>query len=230
MERAGRGHGEIVALVGEPGVGKSRLVWEFTHSHRLQGWRVLESASVSYGKATAYRPLIDLMRGYFQIGDTDDARRIREKVTGKLLTLDETFEPTSAGLPRRLLDVPFENPEWQGLATVAAQAANPGGLQAASVEREPGSAAGGRVRGLALDRSPRHRRFWTAWWTGCLHRAYCSRSTTGRSTRIDWTRKTYYTRLRIDPLPAESAEELLAGMLGDAEELQPLRRDADRAH
>ena len=47
-----RGHGQVVALVGEPGVGKSRLVWEFTHSHRTQGWLVLESGSVSYGKAT----------------------------------------------------------------------------------------------------------------------------------------------------------------------------------
>ena len=39
-------------MVGEPGVGKSRLFWEFTHSHRDEGWLVLESGSVSYGKAT----------------------------------------------------------------------------------------------------------------------------------------------------------------------------------
>ena len=56
-----------MALVGEPGVGKSRLVWEFTHSHRTQGWLVLESGSVSYGKATAYLPVIDLLKGYFGI-------------------------------------------------------------------------------------------------------------------------------------------------------------------
>ena len=43
LEQAGGGHGQVVALVGEPGVGKSRLVWEFTHSHRTQGWLVLES-------------------------------------------------------------------------------------------------------------------------------------------------------------------------------------------
>ena len=52
LERAHAGHGQVVALVGEPGVGKSRLVWEFTHSHRTRDWLVLESASVSYGKAT----------------------------------------------------------------------------------------------------------------------------------------------------------------------------------
>jgi class 3 adenylate cyclase len=114
VERVVTGRGEIVALVGEAGVGKSRLVWEFTRSHRLQSWSVLESASVSYGKASAYKPLIDLLKGYFQIDDADNARRIREKVTGKLLALDRSLEPS---LPAflSLLDVPFENPEWQNL-------------------------------------------------------------------------------------------------------------------
>src|ERR671933_824430 len=64
LERAAAGHGQIVAIVGEAGVGKSRLVYEFVHAHYTQGWRVLESASVSYGKATPYFPVIDLLRRY----------------------------------------------------------------------------------------------------------------------------------------------------------------------
>jgi len=51
-----------MALVDEPGVGKSRLVWEFTHSHRAREWLVLESGSVSYGKATAYGQTISPRR------------------------------------------------------------------------------------------------------------------------------------------------------------------------
>src|SRR3989475_1014882 len=66
---AGAGHGQVAALVGEAGGGKSRLVYEFTDSHRLQGWLVLESGSVSYGKATSYWPGIDLLKGYFKIQD-----------------------------------------------------------------------------------------------------------------------------------------------------------------
>ena len=114
LKRAGSGRGEIVALVGEPGVGKSRLVWEFTHSHRTQGWLVLEAGSVSYGKASAYRPIIDLLKGYFQIEDRDDARRIREKVAGKLVTLERSLEST---LPAflSLLNVPFEDADWSAL-------------------------------------------------------------------------------------------------------------------
>src|SRR5687767_14820092 len=96
LEQAGSGHGQIVALVGEPGVGKSRLVWEFSHSHRTQGWLVLESGSVSYGKATSYLPVIELLKSYSGIDDRDDERRMREKVTGKLLTLDPLLQPLLA--------------------------------------------------------------------------------------------------------------------------------------
>src|SRR5262245_21083347 len=114
LEQAGSGHGQLVALVGEAGVGKSRLAWEFGHSHRTQGWLVLESGSVSYGRATSYLPVIDLLKSYCGIEDRAAARRIREKVTGKLLTLDPALQPT---LPAffALLDVSIEDPAWQAL-------------------------------------------------------------------------------------------------------------------
>jgi len=63
---------QVVAVLGEAGVGKSRLVYEFVHAHHTQGWRVLESASVSYGKATPYFPIIDLLKRYAHIEDHDD--------------------------------------------------------------------------------------------------------------------------------------------------------------
>jgi hypothetical protein len=79
QQLAGNGHGQVAAIVGEAGVGKSRLVYEFTHSHRIHGWLTLESASVSYGKATSYLPVIDLLKGYFKIQDRDDLREARER-------------------------------------------------------------------------------------------------------------------------------------------------------
>jgi class 3 adenylate cyclase len=114
LERAGAGHGQVVGVVGEPGVGKSRLFYEFAHSHRTTGWLILESSSVAYGRATPYLPLIDLLNAYFQLEARDDARRIREKVTGKLLTLDETLKPTLPAI-LALLDVPVEDAAWQAL-------------------------------------------------------------------------------------------------------------------
>ncbi len=114
IDRAAAGHGQIVAVVGEPGVGKSRLFWEFTHAHRAHGWLVLESASVSYGKATPYFPVVELLRSYFQIEARDDTRRTREKVIGKILALDRTLEPTLPAL-LTLLDVSAEDEGWAAL-------------------------------------------------------------------------------------------------------------------
>jgi len=80
----------------------------------MQGWLVLESASVSYGKATSYLPVIDLLKGYFKIQDRDDLREIREKVMGKLLALDEALKPTLPAL-LALLDVPVDDAAWRTL-------------------------------------------------------------------------------------------------------------------
>src|SRR5262245_37405257 len=77
LERVRTGHGQIVTLGGEPGAGKSRLVWELTHSHRTHGWLVLESAPVSYRKSTSVVPTIDLLRRYHARDRPEYARRMR---------------------------------------------------------------------------------------------------------------------------------------------------------
>ncbi len=95
-------------------MGKSRLVWEVTHSHRTHGWLIVQASSVSYGKATPYLPVVELLKGYFQVEDRDDPRRMREKVMGKLLALDRALEPALPAL-LALLDVPVEDSQWQAL-------------------------------------------------------------------------------------------------------------------
>src|SRR6516165_5713012 len=86
-ELAQAGHGQIVASVAEPGVGKSRLLYEFKAKNQ-SGWTVLEAFSVSHGKAIAYLPMVDLLHDYVGIELDDQPRRRREKVNGKVLTLD----------------------------------------------------------------------------------------------------------------------------------------------
>jgi tetratricopeptide (TPR) repeat protein len=111
LGEADRGDGQVVALAGEPGVGKSRLVHEFIHSHHTRGWLVIQAGSVSYGTATPYLPVIDLLKDYFRIDERDAKRQVREKVTGKVLAFDDTLRPMLPAL-LSLLDVDVEDRRW----------------------------------------------------------------------------------------------------------------------
>jgi tetratricopeptide (TPR) repeat protein len=222
LERSQAGHGEVVALMGEPGVGKSRLVWEFTRSHRLHNWLVLESDSVSYGKASAYRPVIDLLKNYFQVEDRDDARRVREKATGKLLTLDETLKPMLVPL-LALLDVAVDDESWKPLDPVQKRLRT---LDACKrlILRES------QVQPLVVVFEDLH---WIDSETQALLDALVESLPTARLLLLvnfrpeyqpRWTSKTCYTQLRVDPLTGESAEELLRTLLGTDPSLRPLGR------
>jgi class 3 adenylate cyclase/tetratricopeptide (TPR) repeat protein len=220
LERARTGHGQVVAVVGEPGVGKSRLYWEFIRSHRTEGWLVLESTSVSYGKATAFLPIIDMLRAYFQIETSDEARKIREKVTGKLLALDRALESSLSAL-LWLLDVPVE--DWQRLEPPQRRQRALEGVKRLLLRES-------QVQPLLVVFEDLH---WIDAETQALLDGLVDSLPTARLLLLvnyrpeyqhTWTGKSYYRQLRIDSLPLESAEKLLAALLGNDAGLQPLKR------
>lgn len=92
LQLAGQGEGQVVALVGQPGVGKSRLMHEFLHSDPAAGWLVLESNTTSYDHATPYLPITELLRSYFKVDAREEAQSTREKVSGKILTLNPSLQ------------------------------------------------------------------------------------------------------------------------------------------
>ena len=222
LERARRGQGQIVAVVGEPGVGKSRLYWELTHSHHVAGCLTLQSASVSYGKATAYQPVIDLLRGYFEIDGHDDPRRIREKVTGKVLTLAAALASTVPAF-LALLDVPADDTAWQVLDPVQRRQQTLDALKHLLLRES-------EVQPLVVVFEDLH---WVDGETQLLLDSLVDSLPAARllllvnyrpEFRHAWGGKTYYRQLRIDPLPPESADELLDALLGPDPALGPLKR------
>ena len=222
LERARAGHGQVVAVVGDAGVGKSRLFWEFTHSHRTQGWLIVESSSVSYGRATAFLPLIDLLRGYFQIETRDEARRIREKVTGKLLSLDRALEPYLPAL-LWLLDVPVDDPQWQRLDPPQRRQQTLDGIKRLLLRES-------QVQPLLLVFEDLH---WIDAETQVFLNSLIDSLPSAHLMLLvsyrpeyqhGWGSRTYYVQLRIDPLLPEIADELLRTLLGEAPDLQPLKQ------
>ncbi len=211
-EAAQAGRGQIVAVLGEAGVGKSRLLYEFK-GQLTSGCRVLEGLSVSHGKAYAYLPLLELLKGYFRIGLEDDERRRREKVTGTVLTLDRTLEDTLPYLFTLLgigdLTGPLEQMDPQ-------------------IRRQRTLEAVKRVLVRETLDQPCVLVFEDLHWIDSETQAFLyvlvDSVATARLLFLvnyrpeyghGWGSRTCYTQLRLDPLGDVEARELLTALLGD---------------
>jgi class 3 adenylate cyclase/tetratricopeptide (TPR) repeat protein len=210
-ELAKTGHGQIVAAVAEPGVGKSRLLYEFRVTQQSE-WMVLEALSISHGKASAYLPMIDLLHGYFGIRADDDLRARREKVNGRIVTLDPTLEDTRAYLFGLLGLVDGEDP----LAGMDAQIRRQRTLEA--------------LKRILLRESLNQRLmviFEDLHWIDEETQAFLNLLADSIGTEKvllmvsyrpeyshPWSSKSYYTELRLDPLGRESAGEMFDTLLG----------------
>jgi len=219
LDRAREGHGQIVAVVGEPGIGKSRLYWEFGHSQQTAGWLLLESRSVSYGKATSYLPVIDLLNAYFEIDARDERRRMREKVTGKVLGLDESLQLLPPLLA--LLDLPVDDPAWQALEPPQRRQRTLDAVKRLLLRES-------QVQPLILVFEDLH---WIDSETQAVLEGVVESLPTARllllvnyrpEYRHSWSSKTYYRQLQVDPLPATTAGDLLRTLLGEDPGLRAL--------
>jgi len=220
-QEARRGHGQIIAIGGEPGVGKSRLFYEFVHSPNATGWLSLETGAASYGKGTPYLPVIDLLRSYFRIEALDDGRAIRAKVTGNLLALDESLQEAIAPILWLLDALPEESP-LLGLAPAERRRRTLAAIKKVLLRES-------QARPVLLV-------FEDLQWIDSETQAFLdalveSLPTAGVLLAVNyrpeyqhaWSGKTYYRQIRIDPLGPEGAEELLAGLLGDDPSVSQLR-------
>jgi class 3 adenylate cyclase/tetratricopeptide (TPR) repeat protein len=219
--QAKAGHGQIVAAMAEAGTGKSRLYFEFKAKNQ-SGWMVLETFSVSHGKASAYLPVIDLLHGYFEITAEDDSRRRRQKILGKLLELDRALEDTVPYLYALLGIVEGDDP----LAQMDGQIKKRRTLDA--------------IKRILLRESlnqPLMVTFEDLHWideeTQALLNLFADSLGTAKILLLvnyrpeyshQWGSKTYYTQLRLDPLGRESAEKMLSALLGDGAEVAALKR------
>ncbi len=220
LVRAGTGHGQVIAVLGEAGVGKSRLVYEFLQSHRTQGWRVLESASVSYSKATPYFPVIDLLKRYAHVDEHEDTRTIRAKVTGHVLTLDATLQEALPALLSLLEALPEDSP-FLHLDPLQRRQRTLEALQRLLLRES-------QVQPLLLVCEDLH---WIDSETQALLDSLVERLPTAHLLLLvnyrpeyqhSWGSKTYYTQLRLDPLLPASAAAVLQALLGDDPSLAPL--------
>jgi predicted ATPase len=220
------GRGQVVSLVGEVGVGKSRLCLEFARRCRARGCLVIEAPAVSYGRAAGYRPGVELHRRYFQIEAGDDAATIRDKVAARLRALDPEMEEGVAAI---LWVLGVADPGLAGLdpairrrqvmRTVHRLVARQGRLQPFVMILEDMQWVDSETH-AAMDALVEALPPYTL--VACTYRPeYTDR----------WTRHPGYTQVRVEALEPRATDGLLDALLGAGPALTPLKRlVAERAN
>src|SRR5499427_186165 len=214
------GHGQVVALMGAPGVGKSRLLREFVRS-AARPFRLLEAGPTS-ANIGAHRPMVELLKRLFQVQGEDDASRIREQVL-TVLGAGEVGGPSLLPGFLSLLDVPTGDPTWDALEP--------------AVRRERTLEA---FKRLVLSESrvqPVLLLFEDLHWIDTESQALLDVVVQGLPTtarvlvlvsyrpeyRHGWENLSAYTQLGVDPLPASEATLLLSHLLGNDPGLRTLK-------
>ncbi len=244
-DQATGGRGQVVAAMAEAGVGKSRLFHEFMATSQ-SGWMVLKTFSVSYGKASAYLPVIDLLYSYFEISPEDVARKRREKVAGRLAILDSSLEDARPYLfsllgivegdeeYRRHWEQSFDRLE-EYLHEV--QNKDPLAQMDAKIKQRRTLDAIKRILIRESLNQPLMVIFEDLHWIDDETQALLNLLADSIGTakilllvnyrpeyRHEWGNKSYYTQLRLDPLGKDNAAEMLQSLLGKSAELEGLKR------
>ena len=219
LEQAKMGRGQIVGVMGEPGVGKSRLFYEFKLLSQA-GCLILEAYSVSHGKASAYLPIIELLKSYFRIEPQDDERTRQERVTGKVLTLDRNLEHTLPYL-FALLGIADSSTSLQHMDP--------------QIRRRRTFEALKKLFFRESLNQPLVLIFEDLHWIDSETQGFLDTLSEGVASakilllvnyrpeyRHEWGQKTYYTQLRLAPLGNAEAEEFLDALLGTTGETVPV--------
>jgi tetratricopeptide (TPR) repeat protein len=221
LEQSLAGHGQIVAVVAEAGTGKSRLFYEFKATIPAE-CKVLGAYSVSHGKISAWLPVLELLHGYFGVTEADDAAWRRNKVRAALAALDPALEDTL--------------PYLFGLLGVV-DAPDPYAQMDAWIKRQRTLDAIKRIILRDSLRQPVVVIFEDLHWideqTQVLLDLLADSAASARMLLLfnyrpeyhhGWGNKSYYSQLRLDPLAGADGAAMLTALLGEGDELSPLKR------
>ncbi len=219
--RVQQGNGQVVAVIGEPGIGKSRLLHEFFRNGRHPQFLALETASVSYRKTTSYGPVIDLLRTYFKINDRDEAAAIRCKVTNAVLELDADL---ATDLPPlfALLDVPVEQPSWVRLDPTQRRQQTLHALKRVILRetvRQPVILAFEDLHWVDGDSQA----FLQALIDGLTHAPLLLLLTYRPEYKHPWGGKSCYTQLHLNAFQGEANEAFMRNLIGNDTSLEQLK-------
>jgi class 3 adenylate cyclase/tetratricopeptide (TPR) repeat protein len=222
LEKAAAGRGQVVTFIGEPGIGKSRLVWEFNHQPGGSQRLALECGAVAYATTTPYGPIVQLLKDYFRLDAHDGTRAIADKVTKRCENLGDALRPLTNAL-LELLDVPVEDPAWRTLDSAQRRQRTLEALQSlvlAESRRQPVVLVVEDLQWIDTET----RAFLDSLVQAIRDSSVLLLLTCRPEYRAPLADASHCVAWTIPPLPEPSAEVLLDALLGHDMSLAPLKR------
>ncbi len=220
-DRAAAGHGQVVVLVGEPGVGKSRVAWEFSHSLRAEGWLLLEASVSAWARGTPYAPIVELVRAYLDVAEGDPPAAVADKV---LLGLPSDYPAAMMAPLLALLEAPLEraqDAEWPELESDERRRRTIRAVRQLLVAR-----AGKQPMCLLVedlhDVDPDTQAVLDGLTEGAAAAPMLILVTSRPEREHRWPEATAVTQLRVEPLPSRAARALIGGLVGDVASADPV--------
>jgi class 3 adenylate cyclase/tetratricopeptide (TPR) repeat protein len=215
LQKASEGQGQVVGIVGEPGVGKSRLVHEFTASLPEGDCTVLRGGCYHYGDAIPYLPVLEVLKDYFSTEDCDDQDSIREKIETavKLADADGKLEGILPPL-HELFSLPMEDDSYLELEPLQ--------------RRERVFAAVRQLLTTESQKCPLVLVVEDLHWIDRTSEEFLASLIDGITNShillillyrpeytSPWTSKSYYNQISLDQLPEKTSEELISSILSE---------------
>jgi adenylate cyclase len=220
LAQAREGNGQVVGIVAEAGTGKSRLCFEFLERCRADGQLVNVGRAVAHGKNIPFLPILEAFRDYFDIGEKDSDRLVREKIAGRLLLTDEGF--------REMLPVVFE------LFGVLDPKEPPPRLDPDAKQKQLFAALGKEIREGNREGAlvtliedlhwldPTSEAFLKSWVDAVVGSSALLIVNFRPEYTGDWMSRTHYRQIPLAPLGRDAVRELLDDLIGSHESTRGL--------
>ncbi|MFB0522011.1 MAG: adenylate/guanylate cyclase domain-containing protein [Desulfatiglandales bacterium] len=221
FDRVNEGQGQVVGVVGEAGVGKSRLILELRGMLPEEEYTYLEGRCLHYGGSTAFLPILDILRSYFDIEEGEQESTIKQKMEDKITQLDERLKgilpPLHEILSLKVEDENYLKLEPQQKREKTFEAIRD--LLIRESQNKPLILAGEDLQWI--DKTSEE---FLTYLMGWLANAPILLLIAYRPDYTHlWGSKSYYSQVRVDELSTNASAELMQSILGRGEVVPELR-------
>jgi len=215
------GSGQVVGVVGEAGVGKSRLILEMRNRLRKKKYTWLEGRCIHYGSSMAYLPILDILKSYFEIIEGDREFIIKKKINDKIVDLDKKL---STVIPpfQDLLSLEVDDETFTRLEPKKKRERTFESLRDLFIRQSQNAPLILVMDDLQwIDKTTEEFLNYLIYWLGntCIMLILLYRP----EYTHQWGNKSYYTKIGLDQLGTASSAELVQAILEGGEVVPELR-------